>query len=156
MTNHEAMEQLFRGILFRFSVCNKLFKRTCFDKTYFPVGRIHEDLSTTYKLFAKANQAIFVNHTGYIYVKREQSILTSIYNNKRLEAFIGWDEIIPFIKKIIHSLKMKCFAAMYFGVLIIFIISLIRLKVEKIEKIILVLSKTTLKNIIKTLLLSIS
>ena len=33
MTNHEAMEQLFRGVLFRFSLCNKLFKRTCFDNT---------------------------------------------------------------------------------------------------------------------------
>lgn len=51
LTNVEAMEELFKGILYRFSLCNKLFKRSCFENICFPVGRIHEDLSTTYKLF---------------------------------------------------------------------------------------------------------
>lgn len=114
MSNHEAMEQLFRGYLFRFSVCNKLFKRSGFDNVWFPEGRIHEDLSTTYKLFANANQAIFVNYLGYIYVRREKSILTSTYNKKRLESFIGWDEIIPFIKKHYPQLEDEVFSSYVF------------------------------------------
>ena len=105
MTNIEAMEQLFRGILFRFSLCNKLFKKTCFKDIQFPEGRIHEDLSTTYKLFANANKAAFTNYIGYVYVRREQSILTSTYNENRLDAFIGWNEILPFIKEQYPHLK---------------------------------------------------
>lgn len=93
----EAMKELFKGVLYRFSLCNKLFHRKCFKDIIFPEGRIHEDLSTTYKLFANANKAIYTNKIGYIYVKRENSILTSKYHEKRLEAFIGWDEILPFM-----------------------------------------------------------
>lgn len=96
--NVEGIRQLFKGILYRFSVCNKLFKTTCFENILFPEGRIHEDLSTTYKLFARAQKVIYTNYIGYIYVKRENSILTNKYNKKRLDAFLGWKEIISFIK----------------------------------------------------------
>src|SRR5690625_2548688 len=36
---HEtAMEELFKGELYRFSLCNKLFNKSCFDHVTFPVG----------------------------------------------------------------------------------------------------------------------
>jgi glycosyltransferase involved in cell wall biosynthesis len=79
----ESMKQLFKGVLYRFSLCNKLFNKKCFKNVTFPEGRIHEDLSTTYKLFANGNKAIFSNYIGYIYIKRENSILTKKYNEKR-------------------------------------------------------------------------
>lgn len=99
LNNIEAMNELFKGILYRFSLCNKLFSKTCFNNVSFPEGRIHEDLSTTYKLFVNSRKAIYINYCGYIYVRRENSILTSTYSEKRLQAFIGWDEIINFIEK---------------------------------------------------------
>lgn len=97
LSNLEGMRELFKGELYRFSLCNKLFKRKCFEGVIFPDGRIHEDLSTTYKLFASSNRSIYTSYMGYIYVKRENSILTSTYNEKRLQSFIGWDEILQFI-----------------------------------------------------------
>jgi glycosyltransferase involved in cell wall biosynthesis len=99
MDNTEAMKQLFKGTLYRFSLCNKLFRKHCFDNIQFPEGRIHEDLSTTYKLFANSKKIIFTNYIGYIYIKRENSILTSTFNEKRLDAFIGWDEILTFMRE---------------------------------------------------------
>ena len=99
LNNMEAMNELFKGNLYRFSLCNKLFSKKCFNDVLFPEGRIHEDLSTTYKLFANSKKAVYIDYYGYIYVKRENSILTSTYNEKRLQAFIGWDEIIEFIDK---------------------------------------------------------
>lgn len=98
MDNEEAMKELFKGILYRFSLANKLFKKSCFNDVEFPEGRIHEDLSTTYKLFANSAKTVYTNSTGYVYVKRNNSILTSMYSEKRLQAFIGWSEIIPFMK----------------------------------------------------------
>ncbi len=98
MDNEEAMKELFKGVLYRFSLANKLFKKSCFCGVEFPEGRIHEDLSTTYKLFANSLKTAYTNSTGYVYVKRNNSILTSLYNEKRLQAFIGWNEIIPFMK----------------------------------------------------------
>lgn len=99
LNNEEAMRELFKGNLYRFSLCNKLFSKQCFTDITFPVGRIHEDLSTTYKLFAKAEKAVYLNYMGYIYVKQEESILTKSYYKERLDAFVGWEEIIPFMKK---------------------------------------------------------
>ncbi|MDZ5254376.1 glycosyltransferase [Clostridium sp. LIBA-8841] len=97
LNNIDGLRELFKGILYRFSLCNKLFERECFRDVMFPEGRIHEDLSTTYKLFANAKKSIYLDYTGYIYVKRENSILTTTYNEKRLQAFIGWDEILEFM-----------------------------------------------------------
>ena len=97
--NIEAMNELFKGNLYRFSLCNKLFNKKCFNNISFPEGRIHEDLSTTYRLFANSKNSTYINYCGYIYVKRENSILTSKFNEKRLQAFIGWDEIIEFMDK---------------------------------------------------------
>lgn len=99
LDNEHGMVELFKGILYRFSLCNKLFKMHCFEGIQFPEGRIHEDLSTTYLLFSKASKIVYQSFKGYIYVKREESILTSRYNEKRLQAFMGWQEIIEFIKQ---------------------------------------------------------
>ena len=99
LNNMEAMNELFKGNLYRFSLCNKLFSKKCFNDVLFPEERIHEDLSTTYKLFANSKKAVYINYCGYTYVRRENSILTSTYNEKRLQAFIAWDEIIEFIDK---------------------------------------------------------
>lgn len=112
LSHMEAMRELFKGKLYRFSLCNKLFKKTCFDNVTFPEGRIHEDLATTYRLFANSNQAIYTNYIGYVYVKREKSILTSRYNQRRLDAFLGWEEILPFMIQNYPDLKnvfISCF-----------------------------------------------
>lgn len=97
LNNMDAMRELFKGELYRFSLCNKLFKRKCFNNVVFPEGRIHEDLSTTYKLFANSSKSVYTPYLGYIYVKRENSILTSVYSEKRLQSLIGWEEIIEFM-----------------------------------------------------------
>ncbi|MFD0829836.1 glycosyltransferase family 2 protein [Neobacillus sp. M.A.Huq-85] len=115
MDNIEAMRELFKGILYRFSLCNKLFKRKCFENIQFPDGRIHEDLSTTYKLFANSDKAVYTNNIGYIYVKRENSILTSKFNEKRLDAFIGWDEILAFMIKRYPELSQEFLTCYVFG-----------------------------------------
>lgn len=117
MKNEDALMELFKGELFRFSLCNKLFKRSCFYNIQFPEGRIHEDLATTYKLFANANKATFTNYIGYIYIKRQNSILTSRFNEKRLDAFIAWDEILTFMQKNYYQLyKGVIFCFVYWSV----------------------------------------
>jgi glycosyltransferase involved in cell wall biosynthesis len=112
MDNEDGLRELFKGILFRFSLCNKLFKKSCFKDVVFPEGRIHEDLATTYKLFAAAEKSIYINYIGYIYVKRQNSILTSKFNERRLNAFIAWEEILLFMTynyKILMQEVVACF-----------------------------------------------
>ncbi|MFJ7728161.1 glycosyltransferase family 2 protein [Neobacillus sp. NPDC097160] len=113
MDHDEAMRQLFKGVLYRFSVCNKLFKKTCFENIQFPEGRIHEDLATTYKLFSNARKSVYTNYEGYVYVKREESILTSKFHGKRMDALLGWSEILSFMGRNYPHLSkefISCFA----------------------------------------------
>ena len=99
LKNEDAVREVFKANLYRFALWNKLCKKKCFEDIIFPEGRIHEDLSVTYKVIANANKVMFTNYIGYIYVKREESILTKIYNENRLQSFIGWDEIFEFMNK---------------------------------------------------------
>lgn len=109
--NLEAMRELFKGILYRFSACNKLFKRECINEIRFPEGRIHEDLSTTYKVFSNAKKVVYTSYGGYIYIKRENSILTSTFNENRLQAFDGWNEILEFMLSNYRQLENEVIAA---------------------------------------------
>jgi len=110
LDHDEALRELFKGTLYRFSLCNKLFKARCFKNIQFPEGRIHEDLSTTYKLFANSRKSVFIDKVGYLYIKRENSILTSQYSEKRMDSFIGWNEILPFMSKYYEELSEEVFA----------------------------------------------
>lgn len=110
LDNIEGLRECFKGILYRHSLCNKLFKKKCFEGIRFPEGRIHEDLSTTYRLLANSNKSVYINYSGYIYVKRENSILTSTFNEKRLQAFEGWKEILSFMLENYPELKEQVIA----------------------------------------------
>jgi glycosyltransferase involved in cell wall biosynthesis len=147
MDNIEAMRELFKGVLYRFSLCNKLFKRKCFNNIQFPEGRIHEDLSTTYRLFANSDKAVYTNNIGYIYVKREYSILTSRFNKKRLDAFIGWGEILAFMKIKYPNLSQEFISCFVYGCVdnIYYILNQVKTKEDR-EKYLIVIQKYVRNN----------
>lgn len=93
MDNNEAMKQLFTGKYYRFAIWAKLYKKSCFKNIQYPEDRRLDDLPTTYKVFSNANKVAYTSYAGYIYLLRENSIITSSYNEKKLDVFLGWDEI---------------------------------------------------------------
>lgn len=105
MTCEEALTELFLAKLYRFALWNKLFKRKCFEGIEFPENRIHEDLSVTYLLISKADKVCYTNYIGYVYVKRSESILTTQYNEKRLQSLLAWKEIILFMNNHFQQLN---------------------------------------------------
>ena len=107
MDTDEALKEMFKANLYRFALWNKICKKKCFYGIRFPEGRVHEDLSATYKIIANSSKVIFTNYVGYIYVKRDESILTKKYNKNRLQSFIGWDEIFRFFNKNYVNLKVE-------------------------------------------------
>ncbi|MGL5549111.1 MAG: glycosyltransferase family 2 protein [Culicoidibacterales bacterium] len=111
LTTKEALEELFKGELYRFSLCNKIFQRHLFMNITFPEGRIHEDLATTYRLFGKAKNTIYTNYAGYIYTVRENSILNKKYNENRLESFIAWNEILEYMNEQFRELMPQVVAS---------------------------------------------
>lgn len=81
------MCELFKGILYRFSLCHKLFHKQCFADIQFPEGRIHEDLSTTYQLFAKENKSVYACF-GYWCVDQVYYILKQVEDKQEQKKYL--------------------------------------------------------------------
>lgn len=54
-----------------------LFRRDLVEHIVFPKGRVMEDLATTYKIWARASQAYYLNKAYYNYRFRNDSIMSS-------------------------------------------------------------------------------
>lgn len=67
-------------------VWNKLYKRTVIDDICFEVGKCNEDEFWTYQVLGKASQIVVVDYTGYYYWQRNDSIMSTQYSIKRLDA----------------------------------------------------------------------
>ena len=82
---------------------NKLYAKELFEENdiLYPVGKIHEDVFTTYKFFANVDKVIYVNKPCYYYVQREGSIINQSFNPKRLQLLDAIEDIRPFVNE--HS-----------------------------------------------------
>lgn len=72
--------------------CNKLYKRQLFKDIRYPVGRIHEDLATTYKAMYFSYQVIVIQDILYFYVQRNNSIMNTTNEKSLLHWAIALKE----------------------------------------------------------------
>lgn len=103
-----------------FIACAKLYKKTLFTKNniYFPVGKIHEDIFTTYKLLFYAEKISYINDALYYYRERPNSIMQSKISKKNLDILAAVSSNCDFYysKKNLYLLSLayndfmnKCF-----------------------------------------------
>lgn len=64
---------------------NKLYHSSLFTKVSFPLGKIHEDEATVYKLLFQANKVAVFPFPLYNYAVTENSIMTSPFSINRLD-----------------------------------------------------------------------
>ena len=82
---------------------NKLYAKELFEENniFYPEGKIHEDVFTTYKFLANVDNVVYINRPCYFYVQREGSIINQTFNIKRLQLLDAIEDIRPFVKE--HS-----------------------------------------------------
>jgi len=87
LTNTEAVID----VLSPKSICevmtwNKIYKTRLFKeyKITFPVGKIHEDNFTTFRLFYYANNVLFINLPLYYYRQRANSIMSQGFSERSI------------------------------------------------------------------------
>lgn len=78
MNKKQALEQLLYDKNIGNYIMVKLFKRELFDGIQFPFGKLYEDISTSYKLFGKANNILYIPIPMYHYYQRSDSIVNNI------------------------------------------------------------------------------
>ena len=75
MSRNTALEQLLYDKNIGNYMTVKLFKRHLFENVRFPIGRLYEDIATTYMLFNKADRVIYFPTVMYHYYQRKDSII---------------------------------------------------------------------------------
>ena len=93
MNKDEAIEQGLYNTRFSLSACGKLYKASLFVGIEYPVGKLYEDLFTTYRLFIRAKKIIFFPQIGYFYFYRINSIVASSYKVAHLDCFEGINQM---------------------------------------------------------------
>ena len=76
---------------------NKLYKRELFETIRYPLGRIHEDEATTYRIYHQVKQAAYVDVSLYGYFVAPSSI-TRGFNPRRLDWVKAGAERIDFLE----------------------------------------------------------
>ena len=82
----------------------KLYKKEYFKTIRYPIGRIHEDEFTTYKLLFKQSSIAFINEPYYYYYINEKGIMKTQSKNKRGDALEAYMEQIKYFEE--HKLEI--------------------------------------------------
>ena len=84
-------------------VWNKLYRRELFCNLKFPVGRLHEDEFTTFKVLSRADKIVSTNEILHGYIQTKNSIMRKEIKQKRiddnLEAYIESSDFFKNAKK---------------------------------------------------------
>ena len=77
---------------------NKIYKSYLFENIRFPIGKIHEDDLTTYKVFDKSKKIIIVDEELYYYRQVQGSIMNSGFSEKNLDYLEAVKEQLNYFK----------------------------------------------------------
>ena len=88
-TNIESLKLLYgprlKPYLKKVVVWNKLYKKSILDNIEFPVGKLHEDEYTTFKILYKAKKVVSTNRILHGYMQTTNSIMRQEIKQKRIE-----------------------------------------------------------------------
>lgn len=79
--------------------CAKLYKKVLFKEIRYPIGKLHEDEFTTYKVLFKNDTCAFIDQPLYYYFYNIESIMKSKWTPKRLDAIEALYSRMGFFQK---------------------------------------------------------
>lgn len=80
--------------------CGKLYHRECFQIIRYPVGKIHEDEFTTYKILFSLEKITVISAPMYNYYQNTNGIMSSVWSPARLDRIAAYEERIPYFKNL--------------------------------------------------------
>lgn len=81
----------------------KLYNKTCFESIRYPLGKLHEDEYTTYKILFEKSLVSYLKEPLYFYYTNPDSIVRSDWSPKRLDAITAYEEQIAYFRKNGHK-----------------------------------------------------
>ena len=80
--------------------CAKLYRKNCFKRIRYPVGKIHEDEFVTYKILFAQEKIAFIDQPYYAYFMNGEGIMRSKWTPARMTAVDSLGEQCKFFKKL--------------------------------------------------------
>ncbi|OFV71346.1 glycosyltransferase family 2 protein [Acetobacterium wieringae] len=101
-SNIEALEQLNGELNVQMVIaCAKLYNSALFQKIRFPIGKLHEDEFTTYRLIYNSPKTVLTTERLYYYWQRDDSITGTKFNlRSKLDAIEAIEERALFFERI--------------------------------------------------------
>lgn len=93
----------------------KLYKKECFKEIRYPIGKLHEDEFTTYRILFKYNTIPYIDAQLYYYFLNDNGIMRSKWTPKRLVAIEAYKEQIEYFEKNNFQRAKMCSARSYVG-----------------------------------------
>ncbi len=87
--------------------CCKLYKKSCFQDIRYPLGKLHEDEYTTYKILFEKSHISYLKDPLYFYYTNPDSIMGREWTPKRLDIIDALEEQIEFFDKNGHNDALK-------------------------------------------------
>ena len=77
---------------------NKLYKKELFAEIRYPIGRVYEDIPTTYKYLHRCDKVAYVKTPLYYYTIRGDSISYAHNSDRKYHVFLGFKDRYEFAK----------------------------------------------------------
>lgn len=74
--------------------CGKLYRMSLFQEIRYPVGKLYEDLATTYQLIWKADKIIHLPRKLYYYFQHTGSIMARSFDRRNLDRIFVSEELL--------------------------------------------------------------
>lgn len=94
----EAIAMTFERDKMRYSPCNKVYRRELFENILYPAGVLYEDKATTYRLFHRAKQVVYLDVALYHYYIRPDSVMRQPITSANFTLFKVNEDLITFLK----------------------------------------------------------
>ena len=107
--SEEIYRRLYNETEYPVSAWGKIYRRSCWDRLRFPVGRICEDAFTTYLLIDRAACLVQIPEVLYCYRIRENSIMRSPFTAQRMDEEKAWRYNAQFIRDKYPSVSAMAF-----------------------------------------------
>lgn len=76
--------------------CGKLYRKSCFTTVRYPIGKLHEDDFTTYKILFAQEKIVVIPAGMYFYFQNTGGIMQSPWNPRRMDGIDARREQIAF------------------------------------------------------------
>lgn len=103
--SEDALIEMLYQKSFLVSAWAKLYKKSCFENTEFPVGMFFEDSAVMYKIFDQADKIVYTKAKLYAYVHRDGSITTNEFSKKDLDILKICDEMENYFKNSSQAIR---------------------------------------------------